>query len=94
MRRCAQVSVVLASFHVHGKPTPSPSSKYGPRIFKIATLNRWLVVVSGTQHIEELRKAAEDDVSFTAAAHKVGAPLFPPPSHSTLSTKSFEAVNR
>ncbi|CAA7268009.1 unnamed protein product [Cyclocybe aegerita] len=37
--------------------------KFQPRIFKISTLNRWLVVITSTQHIEELRKAPEEEVA-------------------------------
>ncbi|KAF8973584.1 cytochrome P450 monooxygenase [Flammula alnicola] len=44
--------------------------KYRPSIFKIATLNRWLVIVTGTQFIEELRKATEDEVSLIDVANE------------------------
>jgi len=37
--------------------------KYRPGIFKVATLHRWLVIVTGSQHIEELRKATEEELS-------------------------------
>ncbi|KIM47830.1 hypothetical protein M413DRAFT_22429 [Hebeloma cylindrosporum] len=37
--------------------------KYRPRIFKVATLSRWLVIVTGPQHVEELRKATEEELS-------------------------------
>ncbi|KAF8167722.1 cytochrome P450 [Crassisporium funariophilum] len=47
--------------------------KYGPGIFKIANLNRWVVVIAGTQYIEELRKAPEDEVSFGEAAKELAS---------------------
>ncbi|KJA25790.1 hypothetical protein HYPSUDRAFT_37266 [Hypholoma sublateritium FD-334 SS-4] len=42
--------------------------KHRVNLFKLATLQRWLVIVAGTQYIEELRKASEDDLAPIDAA--------------------------
>ncbi|KAF5379456.1 hypothetical protein D9615_006552 [Tricholomella constricta] len=38
--------------------------QYGHGIFKVPNLDRWKVVVNGTQYVEELRKTPEDVLSF------------------------------
>ncbi|KAF8745079.1 hypothetical protein AX14_010551 [Amanita brunnescens Koide BX004] len=45
--------------------------RFRPGIFKIATLNRWIVVVCGTKFIEELRKAPDTDISSEEAVNDV-----------------------
>ena len=42
-------------------------------IFKVPTLNRWIVVVSG-KYTEELRQAPDDVLSFDEAARDVSVP--------------------
>ncbi|KAL0951447.1 hypothetical protein HGRIS_008136 [Hohenbuehelia grisea] len=44
---------------------------YKPGIFKVASLNRWTVVVTGQRLIEEMRKAPDDHLSFPQAANEV-----------------------
>ncbi|KAL4251285.1 cytochrome P450 family protein [Abortiporus biennis] len=43
--------------------------KYKGHVFKIATLDRWFVVISGPQLVEEVRKLPDETVSFMAAVH-------------------------
>ncbi|KIJ13791.1 hypothetical protein PAXINDRAFT_80408 [Paxillus involutus ATCC 200175] len=38
--------------------------------FKVADLYRWTVVVSGPQFVEDLRKASDDELSFTEAVNE------------------------
>ena len=45
--------------------------QFRPGIFKIATFNRWIVVVCGTKFVEELRKAPDTDVSYEEAVNEV-----------------------
>lgn len=45
-------------------------AKYKGRPFKVANFNRWLVVVSGPKLIDDIRKAAEHELSFEEAAHE------------------------
>ena len=40
-------------------------------IFKVATFNRWIVVVCGAKFVEELRKAPDADVSYAEAVNEV-----------------------
>ena len=49
----------------------SQYEQFRPGIFKIATLNRWIVVVCGTKFIEELRKAPDTDISSEEAVNDV-----------------------
>lgn len=39
--------------------------------FKVANINRWMVVVSGQKFVEELRNADDDVLSFMEAATEV-----------------------
>ncbi|KIJ04805.1 hypothetical protein PAXINDRAFT_49709, partial [Paxillus involutus ATCC 200175] len=39
--------------------------------FKVARLYRWLVVVSGPQFVEDVRKASDDELSFAEATNEV-----------------------
>lgn len=67
----------------------TPSRAQHP-VFKIAMLDRWLVVVSGAQMNEELRKIPDDQASFDDAAEEV-PPLFSPPlaaAHRVLTSPS------
>ncbi|KAF8807759.1 cytochrome P450 [Phlegmacium glaucopus] len=45
--------------------------KYHPGIFKIAILDRWIIVVTGTGFIEDIRKAPEDELSFISATNEL-----------------------
>lgn len=38
--------------------------QYKGRIFKVALFDRWLLVLTGKRHIEELQKFPDDQVSF------------------------------
>lgn len=46
-------------------------SQYKGGMFKIAQLDRWLVIVTSPELIEELRKLPEDAVNFMQAAADV-----------------------
>lgn len=41
--------------------------KYPGRPFKLATVSRWIVVLGGSKHVDEIRKAPEDVLSFRQA---------------------------
>jgi len=41
------------------------------KVFKVALLEQWLVVVSGPEMNDELRKVPDSHVSFTMAAEEV-----------------------
>ncbi|EKM60640.1 uncharacterized protein PHACADRAFT_246674 [Phanerochaete carnosa HHB-10118-sp] len=45
-------------------------TKYKGRPFKVANFNRWLVIVSGPQLVDDIRKAADHELSFEEAAHE------------------------
>ncbi|KAF9237107.1 cytochrome P450 [Melanogaster broomeanus] len=45
--------------------------KYKGAPFKVSKLYRWVVVVSGRQHLEELRKAPDDELSFQEATNEM-----------------------
>ncbi len=45
--------------------------KHREGFFRLATLQRWLVIVTGTQYIEEMRKASEDELTRIDAASQV-----------------------
>ena len=49
----------------------SRCSQYKSAPFKVADRYRWIVVLGGRQHIEELRKAPDDALSFPEAANDV-----------------------
>ncbi|KAI5836465.1 cytochrome P450 [Schizophyllum commune Tattone D] len=46
-------------------------SRYQDRPFKIANLSRWIVVVGGNSLIEELRRGAEDVLSFSQGTEEL-----------------------
>ena len=50
-----------------------PFRQYHPGIFKIAILDRWLVVVTGAELIEDIRKAPEDELSFISATKEASS---------------------
>ncbi|KAJ3561249.1 hypothetical protein NP233_g10308 [Leucocoprinus birnbaumii] len=41
--------------------------KYPGRAFKVATISKWVVVLNGPQHVDDVRKAPEDVLSFDIA---------------------------
>lgn len=41
--------------------------RYPNQPFKVATISRWIVVLSGKKYIDDIRKAADDTLSFRAA---------------------------
>jgi len=45
--------------------------RYPGQAFKVATISRWVVVLNGKQHMEDIRKAPEDVVSFRQAIAEV-----------------------
>ncbi|TFK70908.1 cytochrome P450 [Pluteus cervinus] len=54
--------------------------KYYGRPFKIPMMSRWVVVVSGPQLIDDVRKASEDDLSFNEAMNEaISFSSFNPP---------------
>ena len=53
----------------------SRHSQYKTAPFKMTDGSRWLVVFGGRQHIEELRKATEDVLSFIEAADDVSGKI-------------------
>jgi hypothetical protein len=42
-------------------------------VFKIPRYFSWLVIVTGPDHLEDMRKATDDQMSFDAAANKVNS---------------------
>lgn len=44
------------------------------KIFRVAMINRWLVIVSGAQMNEELRKFPDEEMSFVDAVEDVPVP--------------------
>ncbi|EKM83206.1 hypothetical protein AGABI1DRAFT_35198, partial [Agaricus bisporus var. burnettii JB137-S8] len=66
------------------------ASKFRGRPFKIATLSRWLVVLSGEEYVKDLCDAPEEVLSVlepllesTQAKHTFGLEMFTVPSHIT-----------
>ena len=54
----------------HTKVAASPlnvRSQYHGSVFKVATLDHWLVVASGLDMIEDIRKRPDDQMSFSHA---------------------------
>lgn len=47
--------------------------QYHGSAFKVAQLNHWLVFVGGHQMIDDIRRAPEDQLSFTKTVLEVGA---------------------
>ncbi|KAF9453726.1 cytochrome P450 [Macrolepiota fuliginosa MF-IS2] len=45
--------------------------QYPGQAFKIATMSKWIVVLSGKNHLEDIRKASEDTISFRLAIAEV-----------------------
>lgn len=52
------------------------SIQYKSSAFKVANLNRWMVVINSPKLIEELRKAPGYEISFSEAANEVRSFLF------------------
>lgn len=42
-------------------------NQYPGRAFKVASISRWVVVLNGPRHVEDIRKASEDVLSFDIA---------------------------
>lgn len=51
-------------------------SQYKSAPFKVADGSRWIVVLGGREHMEELQKAPEDALSFLDAADDVSSKLY------------------
>lgn len=47
------------------------SLQYPGQPFKVPTMSRWIVVLNGTQHVEDVRKASDDVLSFQKAIAEV-----------------------
>ncbi|KAJ3557279.1 hypothetical protein NP233_g11785 [Leucocoprinus birnbaumii] len=45
-------------------------SRYPGQPFRVATLSRWIVLLSGKQHIDDIRKAPDDVLSFIEATEE------------------------
>lgn len=45
--------------------------QYKGRAFRVATFDHWLVIVSGPKLIDDIRRAADDELSFDEAANEV-----------------------
>ena len=45
--------------------------KYPGSVFRVPTMDGWMVVVSGHQLVDELRAAREDELSFREAVEEV-----------------------
>ncbi|KAJ3556910.1 hypothetical protein NP233_g11872 [Leucocoprinus birnbaumii] len=45
--------------------------KYPGRAFKVATISKWVVVLNGPQHVDDVRKAPEDVLSFDIAIQEI-----------------------
>lgn len=45
--------------------------QYPDGIFKVATIDKWMVVVTGRKRLDELRKAPDDALSFQEATDEV-----------------------
>ncbi|KAJ3508841.1 hypothetical protein NLJ89_g5533 [Agrocybe chaxingu] len=70
-------------------------SSFQPGIFKISTLSRWLVVITSTQHIEELRKAPEEEVTSAVPGDDTDALLLSAVGHSdTLFSEDTQTLVR
>ena len=48
----------------------SPFLQYHGSVFKVAMLDQWMVIVSGSKMIEDLRKRPDDEVSFIEGAEE------------------------
>ncbi len=48
-----------------------PPMQYPESTFKVAFLDQWMVIVSGRNMVEELRKRGEDELSSQSAGHEV-----------------------
>lgn len=46
-------------------------AKHRNGMFKIATMDRWIVVISGSKLVAECSKAREEDLSAHTATHSV-----------------------
>ncbi|KAF8165950.1 cytochrome P450 [Crassisporium funariophilum] len=62
--------------------------KYPGQIWKLPTLEEWLIVANGTQRVEDIRKASEDHLSGTRSSavfyqwdHTIGAEVTANPYH-------------
>jgi hypothetical protein len=55
-------------FNAHGL-------KYPNQPFKIAAMSKWVVVVSGKQYIDDIRKAPDEVLSLVEAIAEVRLPI-------------------
>lgn len=60
-------------------------SQYKGRVFKVALIDRWLVVINGTKLVDELQKMPDDKVSFMEAAADVRTEHLLPESSAEIS---------
>lgn len=49
----------------------SPLRQYRDSTFKISNIGRWIVMVSGPQMLDDIRRASEDQISFEDAVGEV-----------------------
>ncbi|KAH8113854.1 cytochrome P450 [Phellopilus nigrolimitatus] len=66
--------------------------KYNLGTFKIPVLERWIVIVSKPELVEEIRKAPDDKFSFTEAAHDIIAARWTIGSNVALHSYHFSII--
>ena len=73
-----------------------PHLQYPGSVFKVASLDRWLVVASGADMIEDIRKRPDDELSFLRAIeeslltrHTLGAAWLDDPYHVDIIRERF-----
>lgn len=75
---------------------PSPSvlimSQYKDSFFKVPTMNRWVVVITGPRLLEELRKIPDERLSFDHAMQDVRryGSCYPFSSHNVITTQLLQ----
>ena len=82
-------------------PSPPPShqvvmliasEQYRGKVFKIATLDRWAVVISGKALVDELRRLPEDVMSVQAGLNE--ASMYMHPTHQPFANMATAATAR
>lgn len=67
-----KVRVILSHF----KNVPKYFVQYYGTPFKVPTIGRYTVVLSGPQMIEDIRRAGDDELSFREAVAEVSISLY------------------
>ena len=71
MLKCGYEKVNISAFLPLFQADPTSDSQSRRSLFKIATFRRWIVVVSGPEVIEDIRKAPDDVLSMEASSIEV-----------------------